>query len=246
MALIRNSLIGTVLLAGALSATAAQAAEEARYGSFGVGIGTGGIGIDFAYPLHRFFDARIGYDFGSVGYTYEEDDDDGAGDPVEYDADLKFSAARLLLDYKPFGGGFRISAGLYTGTPELEGRSKGNRLDEVDIGDGVYNIEGSVQADADLGGTAPYLGIGWGGTAGATGFGMSFDLGVLFADSPSFDVRVNGLFCEASADPNCTPNTAASDPALQADIQREIAELEEDAEDFDLWPILRIGFHYRF
>lgn len=219
-----------------------------RYGSFGISAGTGGYGLDFAYPLHEYFDVRLGYDFGKFSFDFEEDADDENAEPIKYQTDLKFSSARLLIDYKPFGGGFRITAGFYTGTPELEGRSNGF-LQEVELGDGIYNIDGRVSADADIGSGAPYLGIGWGGTAGARGFGFSFDLGVLFADSPSFDIAVTGMACDASDDPDCDPAAGfdvASEPAFQAEVEAERRELEDDSKDFDMWPILRTGIHYRF
>lgn len=226
----------------------AAAGNGVRYGSFGISAGTGGYGIDFAYPLHEYFDVRVGYDFGKFSFDFEEDADDENADPIEYQADLKFSSARLLIDYKPFGGGFRISAGFYTGTPELEGRSD-DRQNGVELGDGVFNIDGRVRADADIGSGAPYLGIGWGGTAGARGFGFSFDLGVLFADSPSFDIAVSGMACDASEDISCDPQAgfdAGTDPAFQAEVEAERRELEDDSKDFDMWPILRTGIHYRF
>lgn len=231
--------------------------RSVKYGSFGIGSGLGGIGVDWAYPLHRFFDIRLGYDFGKFGFDFEEDAEEEGAEPIEYKADLKFSSARLLIDYKPFGGGFRISAGYYTGTPELEARSQG-LLEEVELGDGTYTIDGLVRADADLGSGAPYLGIGWGGTTSGTGFGMSFDVGVLFADAPKFAVEPSGRACDASINPECDPVTDPTSFAIDRDsadpqsmaffeeVDNEVAELEDDSKDFDMWPILRFGLHYRF
>lgn len=236
-----------IFIGGVLLGPAAQAASGPRYGSFGIGIGTGGLGVDFAYPLHEYFDLRLGYDFGSISETSTEDD-------VEYDAKLKFSSARLLADYKPFAGGFRISAGMYTGTPEIEAEADG--LDDYEIGENEYRGDLRIDGDMDLGGAAPYLGIGWGGTAGRTGFGASFDIGVIFGDSPQVNLDVSGTACDATLNANCDPNGAegfnVNDPndvraqQFQADKDAEIAELEDDAKDFDLWPVIRFGLHYRF
>lgn len=236
-----------------LSTTSLYAADEnARVGSFGFGVGTGGLGVDYAYPLHKYLDIRAGYDFGSLNRDEEEEG-------IEYEAELKFSAARLLADYKPFGGGFRISAGLYTGSPELELKASGE--DQYDVGEREYNGDIDILGDIDLGSTAPYLGIGWGGTAGTTGFGVSFDLGVLFTDSPKVGLTVpRGRACDATDKPDCDPNgpgsfdVAADDPSnptelsdqFRADVEQERADLEDDAKDFELWPIIRLGLHYRF
>jgi len=223
---------------------------KVKYGSLGIGIGTGGIGIDFAHPLNKYFDVRLGYDFGKFSFDFEEDADDVNAEPIEYEADLKFSSARLLIDYKPFGGRFRISAGYYTGTPELDGLADGFQ-EEVELGDGVFNIDGQIRANARIGGGAPYIGIGWGGTTEKRGFGISNDIGVLLAKAPKFSVAVTGRACEAFSNPECDPNgvdgfDAGTDPAFQSEVERERANLEEDSKDFDIWPILRFSIHYRF
>lgn len=237
----------------ALSAPALHAGEQVQWGSFGVAVGTGGLGIDYAYPLHDYFDVRAGYDFGSLSFDYDDEDED-EGTSISGDAKLKFSAAKLLLDYKPFKGGFRISAGLYTGLPELDLEASG--LDDYEVGEGSYRGDLDVDGNAELGGTAPYLGIGWGGTAGTTGFGASFDIGVIFGSSPDVTLDVSGAACDSSLDEECDPDGAEgfqvddpNDPRaqqFQTDLNDEIAEIEDDAKDFDMWPILRLGLHYRF
>ena len=225
---------------------AAHAADGARSGSWGLGVGTGGLGVDYAYPLHRRVDLRAGYDFGNLKYDTEEDD-------VDYEGKLKLSAARLMVDLKPFGGGFRISAGLYTGTPELELHARGS--DNYEIGNNEYNADARIDGKVDLGGAAPYLGIGWGGTTSARGFGASFDVGVIFTGSPGVKLRVpSGRACVADDNEDCDPaidgfevNDGSADAqTFQANVELERQELEDDAKDVKLWPIVRLGLHYRF
>lgn len=226
---------------------AASSGSDVGYGSIGIGIGTGGLGVDFAYPVFDHLDVRVGYDFGSISGDRTEDD-------IEYDAKLKFSSARLIADIKPFGGGFRISAGLYTGTPKIDAKARG--LDDYDLGDNTYRGDLDIDGEIDLGGAAPYLGLGWGGTAGTTGFGVSFDLGVLFAKSPKAHLDVSGYACDAGQNDDCDPSpdadgfdvngTTPQAAQFRADRDAEIDELEDDAKSYDLWPILRLGLHYRF
>lgn len=240
-------------LALALTAPAAWAKDgAAKYGSFGIGVGTGGLGIDYAYPVHEYFDVRAGYDFGSVSFDYEDEDEE-EGTSISGDAKLKFSAAKLLLDYKPFKGGFRISAGLYTGLPEFDLEASG--LDDYEVGEGSYRGDLDVDGNVELGGTAPYLGIGWGGTAGTTGFGASFDIGVIFGSSPDVALDVSGTACDSSVNEDCDPDVDGfdvNDPddpraqQFQTDLNDEIAEIEDDGKDFDMWPVIRLGLHYRF
>lgn len=218
--------------------------DPAVAGSFGIGIGTDGLGVDYAYHLNRYVDLRAGYDFGSLDRKQKEDG-------IDYQAKLKFSAARLLVDLKPFGGGFRISTGFYTGSPELNLDADGT--DDYDIGDSTYRGDLKVDGDVDLGSAAPYLGIGWGGTAGTTGFGASFDLGVIFTSSPKVGLAAAGMACDAT-DGDCDPATDGFDVngsspeamAFQSELQEERRKLEDDAKDFNLWPVIRFGLHYRY
>ncbi|PPE73835.1 hypothetical protein C3942_10540 [Solimonas fluminis] len=225
----------------------AQADEVARHGGLGLRLGTAGIGIDYTYGLNRFFDLRAGYNFGSYSDSYEEDG-------IDYDADLKISAASLMVDYKPFAGGFRISAGLYTSAPELDldARTR-NNTETFEVGDREYRGDDlRLDGGIDLGSTAPYLGIGWGGTTNATGFGVSFDLGVMFTQSPDVALAASGRACDATANPDCDPTDpaesfdAASNPLFQTELQNEVKNLEDDSEDFKFWPVLSLGLHYRF
>lgn len=238
---------GLALALGASLGLPAFAAERAASGALGLSLGTGGIGVDYAFGLTPYLDLRLGYDFGTLSIDREEDG-------IDYDGDLKFSSGRLMLDLRPFGGGFRISAGYYTGTPELELEAVG--VDDYDIGDRTYLGDIQLLGDIDLGSGAPYLGIGWGGTTGARGFGISLDLGVLFTDNPSVSLVVpRGRACDATLQPGCDPNgpasfdvTGDSLPAqiFRAELERERQNLEDDAADYDLWPVVRLGLHWRF
>lgn len=226
--------------------TSADAASDtSRYGGLGLRFGTAGFGIDYTYGINRFLDVRAGYHFGSYSDTFDEDG-------IDYDGELKISGASLMLDVKPFAGGFRISAGLFTGTPEFELKASGRN--EYEIGDTTYDGNLRLDGGIDLGSTAPYLGIGWGGTTNGTGFGVSFDLGVMFTGSPDVSMVASGLACEVGGNPACDPTdenspgviNASADPTFQAELDKEIANIEDDAKDFKVWPVLMFGLHYRF
>ena len=232
-------------LAGAQAASSSSPQRSPL--ALGASLGTGGIGVDLAFPIGPTLDLRLGYDFGGISLDHTEDG-------IDYDADLDFSAARLMVDLRPLGGGFRISAGYYTGVPDVDLEAAG--IDDYDIGGRTYIGDLLLLGDLDLGDGAPYLGIGWGGTTGKPGFGMSLDLGVLFTDKPEVGLVVpRGRACDATANPGCDPNgpgsfdvTGNSPEAMvfAAELERERQNLEDDAQDYDLWPILRLGLHYRF
>lgn len=217
-----------------------------KYGGLGLRFGTAGIGLDYTYGINRWLDVRAGYHFGAYSYEQEEDD-------IEYEAELKISALALMLDVKPFAGGFRISLGAFSSPPEFDLRSEG--LDDYELGESTYTGDLRIDGGIDLGSTAPYVGLGWGGTTNASGFGASFDIGVMFAKAPDVSLDITGRACD-STNGDCDPNGAEGfdidDPndaraqQFQADKDEEIRNLEDDAKEFDLWPVLMFGLHYRF
>ena len=225
---------------------AVESPHGAQVGGLGLRLGTAGIGIDYTYGINRYFDVRAGYHFGSYSDSIEEDG-------IDYDGKIKISGASLMLDIKPFAGGFRISTGVFTASPEFELKASGR--DDYEVGAATYTGDLRIDGSIDLGSTAPYLGLGWGGTSNGNGFGVSFDVGVMFTASPDVTLDVNGRACDSTllaCDPNGATGFDVNDPndlraqQFQADKDAEIANLEADAKDFELWPVLMFGLHYRF
>jgi hypothetical protein len=62
---------------------------------------------------------------------------------------------------------------------------------------------------------------------------MGFEAGVLLQGSPKFSL--------AASD-----GALASDPDFLAELERERAQAEEDADDFKLWPVIQLHFAWRF
>lgn len=221
-------------------------AEEALLG-IGARIGpTTGIGLEASYPLSPYFDLRAGGNFGTFKF---DDEDDGN----EFRAKLKYSSFAGFVDYKPFGGGFRISGGLYSNPLKLDLQASGE--DDYEFGDNDYNVDGDVDGKIRLGDAVPYLGIGWGGTTSGSGFGASFDVGVQFGKSPNASLEVRGRACDRGIDEDCDPNGPSgfsiddgspAATAFQQSIDDEVRELEDDAKDFKLIPVATFGVHYRF
>lgn len=219
-------------------------ASGSRHG-LGLRFGTGGLGVDYTFGLNRWIDLRAGYNFGSYSFDSTEED-------IEYRAKLKINAAHAMVDIKPFAGGFRISAGLYTRMPELTLKASGE--DDYEINDVTYRGDLNLDGRVDLGKVAPYAGIGWGGTSNGKGFGVSFDMGVMFGKSPTVRLDATGRACDASFGA-CDPNgpegfdvTGSNAAALQfqADKDAEVAKLQDDVKDFRFWPVIALGLHYRF
>lgn len=232
-----------LLLAAMMAVSGTALAEDGRSGSshgLGARLGTDGIGLQYSYGLNRYVDLRAGYNFGSI--SYDNDDED-----ISYAGKLKFGALSALVDIKPFAGGFRVTAGAYSAPPEFTLEASGN--DDYELGDSGETYSGNVSlaGGIDLGSAAPYLGIGWGGTTNGSGFGGSLDVGVLFTKSPKVNLRASGSnITDSNGNSFDIGDGSATDQEFQAALRQEISNLEEDAKDFKLWPVISLGVHYRF
>ena len=96
-----------------------------------------------------------------------------------FKGDLELQSFGLVMDWRPFGGGFRMTGGAFVNGNELAVRAKGAKLD---IGGRKYT--GNLDLKADFKTLAPYFGVGYGSGQGRTGFSFVFDAGVLFQGSP--------------------------------------------------------------
>ena len=67
----------------------------------------------------------------------------------------------------------------------------------------------------------------------ADGLSVSLDLGVVFQGEPEVNLQsVGGSFSD--------------NPLLIAEVEREEQELQDDADEFDLYPVISLGLSYRF
>lgn len=247
-------MVGRTVLAAALllgmPAAMAQGEEAGEPGSnagLALRAGSGGIVLEYAYGLGSAVDLRVGYAFGSFSGTVEEDD-------IDYDGDVEFGAVQAMLDYKPFGGGFRVSAGAYSSAPQIALVARGDN-DQYRIGNSEYTVTGRLDGDIDLGSFAPYVGIGWGGTTRDTGLGLSIDAGVMFADVPAVSLAAQGRACNStltSCNPDGLTGFDVNDPndpraaTFRSELERERATFEQEIDDLRYWPVVSLGLHYRF
>ena len=153
-------------------------------------------------------------------------------DDIDYDGDLDLNSFGALLDWYPTGGGFRVSIGGRINNTEIG--IVGRPATSVTVGDTTYAPEqiGSLSGTVTTDDFAPQLTIGYGGTL-AKGLTLGAEIGVLWQGQPQIDnLRATGLL--------------ASTPQLQVDIEREQQEIENELDDYELWPILQVEFLYRF
>jgi hypothetical protein len=205
-------------------ATLLAAPAHAEF-TLGGKVGTLGLGIEGTYAFSEKWGIRAG--FNTFSYDFEDD-----VDGVSYQGDLDLSSFSLLGDFRPQGGGFRL-----TGGAVINGNEVGAVADPAptyEIGDNIYTLEevGVLSANAEFDSFAPYLGLGY-------DFGMQsnlrvyIDVGVLFQGDPGVGIDSTG-------------GTLSDDPGLRADLDAEEQSFVEDLDGFELYPVLSIGLQYAF
>jgi len=216
-----------------LAAHSASAQEV--YGKVGVL----GIGAGYSHSINQHFGVRA--DFSTVG-TYETD---GTADKLDYDADFKANQLGLYGDYFPFGGSFRLTAGLHSRKLEAVANGRANSDGKINIG-GIETAlplgpNDSAQAKVKWDSVAPYLGIGWGHHAKeGRGFGFIADIGVSFG-SPSTSLTISdGLRNKLDL------VAAATGQNVDAEIEKQRKEIDDDVAGISIFPHLFIGISYRF
>ncbi len=203
-------------------------------------ISTLGAGLEIDYVLSNQFSIRGQVNSWSMDQDFEESG-------IEYTSELDLSTTGGLLDWRPFSGLFRMTAGGFSNNNKLTGFSK--NLGTYEIGDRTYEFGGGnnarVDAAIELGdGFTPYLGFGWGNnTIDTSGLIYSFDIGVLFQGDPSVDLNATG---SATDQQTGFGVDLATDPTVQSELRKEERNLESDLNDFDLYPVISFGLGYRF
>lgn len=199
------------LIAGAAGLALMFAAPGASAADWGIGakVGTLGVGVDVARSFTPFFNARIGVNAYDRSFDFDTDD-------FEYDGDLELESGHLMLDFHPWTGGFRISAGLVR-----------NRNQFVATGTSTTNSSVQIDTEVDFDKNAPYVGIGWGNvTSGISPISWSIDLGVMDQGSPRVDVSSSSL--------------------SESQVQAEEDEIEDELSDYDTYPVVSAGLIFRF
>lgn len=207
-----------------------------------------GMRIDFAGvdPLRSAIDSAID--------SYMRDGRD-VGDGVKID-DGKLDAwhGALLLDYYPFAGVWRITGGYAWGGATLNASIFGQVANAPSerfyfylAGDHYYyngnNFNGTATIDWNYYG--PYLGTGFDFNLGCS-FGLFIDLGVILTNRPAYmtlDIPQEQLYVYNALTETWLP---VSIPQLDADVARATQDANDKLSDLRLYPILKIGFLYRF
>ena len=177
------------------------------------------------------------------------------GDGVKIDnGRLDSWHASMLLDYYPFSGAWRISGGYAWGAADLDAdifgeieRAPSQRFYFYLAGDHYYyngnNFGGVASIDWNFHG--PYLGTGFDIDL-FCGFSMFVDAGVIFTNRAArleLDIPHEQLYMYNKETATWNPIAI---PALDNDVARATQEGNDKLSDFKFFPMIKLGFAYRF
>jgi len=237
-----------------LGGTHQALAQTAAHTHVGIGVKGGfeGFGVDVAVPVAHRVNARIGFGTFSLSHDFDEDGQTLA-------AKLKLGDVHAHVDLFPFGGGFHISPGLVlhnstsvSGTTSVQAGDTFT-LNDVDYRGSAFDpVKGT--AGVSFGNVAPSVLLGWGNIVprGNRRWGIQFETGVIFSKAPTFAMTMSGHGCQVITNNNgqqtgCGPALdLATDPTVKANLQAEIDKTNKDLKSLTIFPVISLGFSYKF
>lgn len=208
----------TVCIAGLLSTP--SLAEGSGF-SAGLTGGSLGIGPQVGYRVSEHFGLRADATFLSISHGFDSDE-------LNYDGKVKLRSVGAMLDLYPFGGGFRVSGGARINGNK--GRVEATPATTVTIGDTDYAASaiGTLSGQAETKNFAPALTLGYGGGS-KQGLVFGVEAGALFQGR----VRIRDF-------------AASGGGVASADLESERKSIQDDVDDFKVYPILQLTVAYRF
>ena len=247
--MIRPASIFTASLALTSGVTYAQdfsdePAEEGWFSASRFGVGayasTVGIGGYLTYDVTDWLYLRAQ----AGGFSYDRDFD---YDDIDYDADLSLFAAGISANINPFHKvpvlrGFRVSLGLFNVDNEITAETSfGQEIEDLGNANSFVlgaddRLVGEVSYAESL---TPYAGLGWDFMFGKERqFTLTLDAGVFFTGSADVSLTAEGAFADFARQNGGL--------VLQDEIDRELEELRDDTDDFEIYPLVSLGFIWRF
>lgn len=205
-------------------ALVAACAAPVHAGEVYLQIGLPGVGLGYAQPVSDWLGVRG--DFVTLGSRSETTTEEG----ISYQAKLKANRGALFADLYPFAGGFRVTLGATSNQYKLNLDASGAGT-TINVGGTNYVLgpADGLGVEVKFPSTTPYVGFGWGHQS-ASGLRFSLDLGASIGKAK---VAV-------------TPRGQLAQPAAQADVDRETAELRDGVGKVKALPQISFAIGYSF
>lgn len=211
--------------AAVLALAATGLLPQAQAGEVYANVGLPGIGLGYAHPIDSRFTVRA--DFMTLGSRSKSTTEEG----IRYDGRYKLQRLAVLGDWFPFGGSFRLTGGLSSNQYKVTLDATGEN-GSLTIGDRTYTTTAAdgLKVEVKFPSVTPYLGIGWGHQS-ASGWRFGADIGALVGRA-KVNATVRGAL--------------TSEPDIQANLDKELAELRDGVGKVRAIPQLSVAIGYSF
>lgn len=227
----------------AVSAPQAGSASVADHIGIGVKVGLLGAGAELAARLDRHSNVRAG--FNVLGYSRSFNKDG-----INYGGHLSFRTIEAHYDYYPWAGKFHVSGGMldYIGNP-ITANALVPGGSSFTLGGQTYYSQNANPAFAsgkvNFNQVSPTVTFGWGNLVRENHhFSVPIELGIAFQGSPKSTLGLVGNVCTDQAQTQCF--NAATDPTVQSNVIAEQTKLNNSMKPFKFYPIISVGFGYKF
>ncbi len=189
-------------------------------------VSTLGIGGEVSKLLTPHLGVRVGVHFYSMKRTFDQED-------LAFDATLKMQSVEGLIDLYPGKrGAFHFTGGIMTNPASITGIGVPSGS-IFEINDKTYSTSqvGTLNATGSWSGVLPYVGMGFGTPATSKKtVRILFDIGAAIGKAKI------GL----------TSSGAANNPTLQADLNAQVQQAQDDANKIPVFPVISLGLAFRF
>lgn len=183
-------------------------------------VGLAGAGATVQWGFTPYLAMSAGY----TGLNYSIKD--VKTDEATYNGDLSLKNPQLFLNWAPFGGSFRLSAGVIGQQSQFD-------LNASEFNDPEAAPVSSIDIEANYPqSVAPALTLGWESNLSKTGLGYHISLGAMYAGEPEVTTRAT---CKSSG----------SQPACDAYTASERRKVEDELRSYQILPILQAGLIFR-
>jgi len=202
-----------------------------------------GAGVEVATPVTYRTNVRVGFNAFSYGRGF-------TNDGINYNANLSFRSVETHFDWFPFAGGFHLSPGLmiYNGNKVTANASVGAgqqfTLNNVTYySDAANPVTGTGKVDFNT--VAPTFLLGWGNLLPRSHrhFSIPFEVGVVVSGAPKSTLNLTGFACDSTG-ANC--QNVATNSTIQSNVVAQQTKLNNDMSFFKAYPVISVGFGYKF
>jgi hypothetical protein len=226
-----------------LNSGAAVAASPRVSNMFGIGVKASllGVGAEVATRVTHHSNVRAGFNILSYSRDFSKDG-------INYNGHLSFRTVEAHYDYFPWARSFHVSPGVlyYIGNPvTANALVPGNQ--SFTLGGQTYYSDPAAPMVAggriNFNQVSPMATVGWGNLVRESRrFSIPVEFGVAFQGSPKTTLNLGGNVC-TSPGLNCTSTASSS---VQSNVIAEQAKINKSMSPFKVYPIISVGFGYKF